>query len=328
MTESPRCIVLTPTFNDWKSLEQLLLEIDAQFVRMGVVGSVYVIDDGSHSHAGRERLGQLGLSAISSVKEISLLTNQGNQRALAIGIGYLAKNESADYLVVMDSDLEDDPAYLPTLMAKCREQADTAIVFAERTERSDPLWFRFFYRIYQWLYLLLIGREIRNGNYSILPWKMVPKLASLGELWAHYPAAIMKSRLKTASVPSRRRARRHGQSSMNLVPLVVHAFGGFAVFAEVISVRLVIFAGLTLGASAVVTAGLLLLRIFTDIPLVGWTSQIIALIAIFASLVVGHALTILFVTLVTRNKLTLIPSRDHEPFIAGTEILGGGSTKV
>ncbi len=308
-------VILTPVLNDWDSLALLLPSIDQVLAPLGVKAHVVVIDDGSFDFSGKEALAELSFSAITAIDEVVLGSNQGNQRALAIGIAHASKNIQADHLVIMDSDLEDRPGDIPMLLKRCVEEGDNKIVFAERTKRSEGHAFRLFYRFYQRLYRLLTGRSISIGNFSVVPWPLVSRLPYIGDIWNHFPASVMRARLPIIKVPTERGSRLTGESHMNLVNLVVHAFSGFSVFADVVAVRVMLWTFLVglglIGAMLVSIA----IKLGTDLAIVGWTSQMVAFFTIMFIQVLTTSAILLFLVLSHRVHPPMLPIHDYSRFI-------------
>ena len=179
------------------------------------------------------------------------------------------------------------------------------------------------YRFYQRLYRVFTGMSVSVGNFSVIPWRIVPKLANISELWSHYPAAIMRSRIPYTSLPTVRGKRLSGTGWMNTVPLIAHAFGGFAVHAEFFAARMLIAAFALSFFVVVVTLGLIGQKIFTDIPLVGWTSTIIGLLVIVLGQIISTAVITLFLVLNMRTQMQAIPLQEHSRFILSFERLYG-----
>lgn len=308
-------VVLIPTFNDWDSLASLLPLIDRELKRIGARGKVIVIDDGSTVHTGRQRLSDLSLLSIHDRLIVTLTRNLGSQRAIAIGLSYVADNEKADYVVIMDGDHEDDPVYIPNLLAACNEKGDQQIIFAERTKRSEGSVFRLLYAGYQVLYKILTGLPISIGNYSAIPFDLTRRIASIAELWRHYPASIMRARIPFSTIRAARSKRAIGESKMSLVPHVVHALSGFSVHGEVVAVRVILF---MLAIGLLVLAALALLfgiRIFTDIAIIGWTSQVVAILTV---LLFQLAITIILMAMFVisqRAQEPAIPASTYRVFI-------------
>lgn len=307
--------ILTATYNDWLSLAHLLPLLDDTLASLGAKGRVVVVDDGSIDFEGKDRVAECSLKAIESVEELVLGDNQGNQRAVAIGMAHVAEHVACDYLVLMDSDHEDKPEYIPRLLEACRKGGDRGIVFAERTKRSEGPLFTFFYRLYQWIYKAFTGHNISVGNFSVIPGHLIRRLSYMGELWNHIPASIMRSGVPFETIPSERGKRRFGKSSMNLVRLMVHAFSAFTVFADVFAVRLILW---TLGMVFLfVLGGMVLvgLKFGTCVAALGWPSQMVGLLLVILIQVLGMSVILLFLALSMRLKPPMIPAHDYGKFI-------------
>jgi glycosyltransferase involved in cell wall biosynthesis len=310
--------VLMPTYNDWHSVASMLPILDEVFQELQVSAHVVVIDDGSVDFSGRDAISTLSLHSISTVEDIALTRNQGNQRALAIGLGYIATMLSVDYLIVMDSDHEDRPQDIPAMLAKCAESGNSKVVFAERTQRSENLTFRAFYYAYQRVFSLATGTHISMGNFSVIPAALIRPIANIGELWNHFPVSIMRARIAFERVPTSRGKRLFGSSSMRIVPLIAHAFGGFAIYADVIAARgLLIASGLSvlIVLAGIVTIGL---RLTTNLVAFGSASILVGLLALILLQIVSMAGTLLFIVSWLRMQPPMIPLRDHGQFILGT----------
>jgi hypothetical protein len=308
-------VVLTAQYNDWISFAHLLPSIDENLAPLGVKSHMVVVNDGSVDSGGKELLEGLSLKAIESIEEVVLGDNQGNQRAMAIGLAHVAEHYDCDYLLLIDSDFEDNPKYTPQLLEACRAREDREIVFAERTKRSEGVIFLFFYRLYQKIYKAFTGHNIAVGNFSVVPGHLIRRLAYVGELWNHLPASIMRSNLPFSSIPTLRGKRRHGKSSMNLVRLVVHAFSAFSVFADVFAVRLIMW---TLGLVCLSVLGgmaLVVLKFISGVAALGWFSQMAGLLLVILLQILGMSVILLFLALSMRLKPPMIPAHDYEKFI-------------
>ena len=307
--------ILTATYNDWLSFAYLLPLLDNTLDSLGAKGRVVVVDDGSVDFEGKNMVAECSLKAIKSVDGLVLGDNQGNQRAVAIGLAHVAEHVACDYLVLMDSDHEDKSEYIPRLLEACREGGDREIVFAERTKRSEGLLFTFFYRLYQWIYRAFTGHNIAVGNFSVIPGHLVRRLSYVGELWNHIPASIMRSGIPFDIIPSERGKRRFGKSSMNLVRLVVHAFSAFTVFADVFAVRLILW---TLGLAFLFVPGSMVLVGFkfgAGVAALSWPLQILGLLLVVLIQILGISVILLFLALSMRLKPPMIPAHDYGKFI-------------
>lgn len=318
MSRNDEIVILTAAYNDWESVFALLGLLDKELAANALTAKVVVVDDGSPTFADAAAFATLKLSVISEVIVLTLNRNMGNQRAVAIGVGYVAKEMPCDYLVIMDSDMEDRPEDVPLLIAAA-EKSDHAIIFAERAKRSEGAVFKTFYGIYKFLYKMLTGMPISIGNFSAIPGYLIKRVASISEIWSHFPAGIMRARVPFATLSTTRGKRLYGQGKTNLVGLVIHGLSGLAVHADVVGVRIVMgilgLAGLIFVSIAVI----ILQKLFTDIHMLGWTSQIVILLG--GILIQGFvaAMFIVFLVLAAKNQRQIIPAVDYKHFIMASE---------
>ena len=315
MSQQKTAAILMATYNDWESIVDLLPRIDDELGRMRISARVVIVDDGSDEIGFRDQVVSLKLAAISAVDCIDLYRNQGNQRAVTIGIAYCAENIDCDYLIVMDSDHEDDPKYIPDLIAACDQNDGKKIVFASRSKRSEGVMFKGFYNAYKRLYHLLTGMPISIGNYSVLPNSQVRRVANIAELWSHFPAGIMRAKIPYTSIPSIRAKRSRGESKMNLVSLILHGLSGFSVHAEVVGIRvlvMVVLAALSILGLLVVAV---LLKMFTGIPILGWTSQIVGLLLVMLFQLFITMIIMVFMVISVRQHAPMIPIAVYKQFI-------------
>jgi polyisoprenyl-phosphate glycosyltransferase len=318
MSEIKDISILTAVYNDWESLCALLPKLDEELSSIGIRAKVVVIDDGSQEFADQDKFKNLKLTAIESITLITLMRNLGNQRALAVGFGYIASEMPERPLIVMDSDLEDQPEYIPALLETLAENSNK-IVFAERTQRSEGTQFKIFYGIYKRVYKLLTGMPIAIGNFSAIPGRLVKRIAGISEIWSHFPAGIMRARVPYITVPSIRGKRLYGQSTMNFVALIVHGLSGLAVHADIVGVRIILaILGLAMGLIIAIIV-VVLKRFFFDFFVIGWTSQVIIILGIALLQVFILAIFMAFLVLNGKTQRLLIPCVDYKKFILDTE---------
>jgi glycosyltransferase involved in cell wall biosynthesis len=297
MLNSPLLIV-TPVYEDRDASSQLFREL---FDAFGPAVFVVAVDDGSvREPVEPASLAHAGLSGTV----IRLRRNVGHQRAIAIGLSYVAEQmPDAQRVVVMDSDGEDRPATVRALLdALDAEQFDIAV--AERRNRVETWRFRAFYALYKLIFGTLTGRRIAFGNFMALKPAAVKRLCAMHELWIHVAGAVLGSRLRLASCPIDRGARYAGRSKMNFVGLALHGFKALMVFAEDVLVRVGVICVLI---SVMVTLAAILAVILKLIGFAtpGWFS--VALGVLFLVFLQTAALTLITLMLsgVTRGGAVL-----------------------
>lgn len=307
-------VVLIPVFDDWASLKLLLPQIDAALRTDSRTASVILIDDCSiQSPDGLVEL--KSLSAIQSIDVLSLTRNIGHQRALAIGLGYIATRRPCRAVIVMDGDGEDLPGDVPRLLQAFEEDGGQRIVFAQRTRRSEGLLFTIFYRLYRLAHRIITGIRVEVGNFSVLPYASLRKLAVVSETWNHYAAAIVHAKLPSILVPTVRGRRLAGRSRMDFVSLVGHGLSAMSVFSDKIAARMLALTGILVALLLAAIATMIGARIFTDIQIPGWTIAAIALVALILAQAGLLAVVFAFMTQAGRARGSFIPAREYEPFV-------------
>ena len=217
---------LIPVFNDWDSLNILLERIDQEISSFGDIFEVVVLNDGStikHSITNKN------FKKINLIKILNLKKNLGSQRALAIGLKYLSIIEKETNIILMDADGEDDPNLLKKIIDSSK-RFPNKIITANRTKRNENLIFRFMYEIHYLLTLLITGKKVRFGNYSLINSNKLKKILLNGDLWGAYPAAIVNNYNDIEPLFSERKKRDTGKTKMNLFKLLFHSLRIISVF--------------------------------------------------------------------------------------------------
>ena len=250
-TES-RFAVVMPIYEDREASARLFKELYAEY---GSNAYIVVVDDGSIAEpVTTEGLIDAKLDGVV----ITLKRNVGHQRAIAVGLSYVADQlPEIECTVVMDSDGEDIPSSIRTLVEPFqRQQID--VVVAQRKSRVETFKFKGFYLIYKALFRLLTGRSISFGNFMALRMSALKRLVAMQELWTHVAGCVLTSKLRVCTLPIDRGPRYAGVSKMNFVGLALHGFRALMVFAEDVLVRV-----------GIVCAGVAALTIFCGASAIG-----------------------------------------------------------
>ena len=183
-------------------------------------------------------------------------------------------------------------------------------MFAARHRRSEALLFQVFYRLFQLLHLLLTGRGIRIGNFSIVPPRALERLVVSSEIWSHYAAAITNTRVPFTAIPTARAKRIAGRSRMNFTALVVHGLSALSLYSHAIGVRLLVIAGVVIVAGL----GLLLAAWWGGFASTGQFAFFFGLISILLQASLGGLLFV-FLLLSLRQVAVVVPSREYALFV-------------
>ena len=309
MSHTYQFVVVMPIYEDQEASSRLFQELYSEY---GTSVYVVAVDDGSVGQpVGVDALEACGLAGVV----ITLKRNVGHQRAIAIGINYVAEHlKDIEHTVVMDSDGEDTPASIRTLMAALRSQP-VDVVVAERKSRVETLRFRAFYLVYKCLFALLTGRKISFGNFMALKPNAICRLAVMPEIWTHVASAVLTSKLRIDTLPIDRGPRYAGKSKMNFVGLALHGFRGLMVFAEDVLVRVGIVCALI--ATTTVLGGLTAIALkLAGFATPGWFS--VAMGILFLTFLQTGALTLMTLMLTGVVRSGAATQIDYRGFVAST----------
>jgi hypothetical protein len=293
-----RLIVVTPVFEDTEASSILFFEL---IRACGCDIHIVAVDDGSV----RQPLTLDGLEAAGASGTIlKLKRNVGHQRAIAVGLSYVADQiPDAERVVIMDSDGED----LPDTIAALASQLDDGhldVVVAQRKSRVETLRFKLFYLVYKWLFKLLTGRKISFGNFMAMNNVAVHRLAIMGELATHVAGTVLLSRLRWGTCALDRGPRYAGKSKMNFVGLALHGFKALMIFAEDVLVRV----GIACAAVAALSLFASVLAVslkFMGFATPGWFSVALGLLLLVFLQTGAITLMTLMLTGITRGSMLL-----------------------
>jgi hypothetical protein len=288
-----------PVYEDRPSATELIRNLASN---CSITPYIVAIEDGSL----RNPLDTSSISDAGLTGEILYLArNMGHQRAIATGISYVAMNFDADVVVIMDSDGEDRPESIGALIEVLKGQ-DVDAVVARRRKRSEKLSFRVFYVVYRMIFQLLTGRTIRFGNFTALSPRAVRRLAAMQELWVHFAASLMVSRLRIGAVATDRGVRYAGNSQMNFVSLSLHGLRSIMVFAEDVLVRVGMFCTVLAGAASALLLLTLLLKLI-GFATPGWFSTASGILIV----ILMQAGILMFTTLMVSGIVRSSPPLTH-----------------
>jgi len=195
--------VIIPVYNEVESLKELHKELTAVLSGYDNYELLFV-DDGS-SDGSINILNELSNSDYHT-KVIQFYRNYGKAAALAEGF----KVSSADYVVTMDADLQDDPAEIPNLVAKLEEGYD--LVSGWKKTRHDPWTKRWPSKFANIITRLMTGVKIHDMNCGLKIYKqsVVKSLDVYGGRHRYIPALAGQKKFKVSEVAVNHRQRKFG----------------------------------------------------------------------------------------------------------------------
>ena len=221
-----RFTILIPIYNDWESLEKLLIEINESIKNIqNTIFDCIIVND--HSTIKRPKINIP--SNINLIKIVNMKENRGHARCNAFGIKYLSTDPKLDYVILMDGDGEDRPEEIKLLVDKVLTEPNVSVV-AKRIKRSEGPLFQLLYYIHKYLTLFTTGKLINFGNYSCLTKNDLFILSSKASLWSSFSGSFKRYIKNYNEIDSFRGMRFFGPSQMSLFKLIIHSTSIITVF--------------------------------------------------------------------------------------------------
>ena len=229
--------ILIPVYNDWKSVIQLMQNINSEISNLDIEFSIIIINDGSTDTVPKI---DIDLNYIKSLKILNLKKNMSHQRSIAIGLRHIYENENFDYIIPMDGDGEDRPEEIKEFIEKIKKNPNNVIV-GERVKRSEGIIFKIGYAIHKLITYVFTGHNIKFGNFTCISKSKVTELLNEKATWNSYSGSLTKITKKMIKVSSIRGKRYFDLSKMSYLNLIKHSLSIISVFKLTVILRSILF---------------------------------------------------------------------------------------
>lgn len=271
--------MVLPVYNEVETLREFFGELVSAVEPLGFDVEVVFVNDGSTDNSlAKMRHIKDEFGSRIDVMILDFARNFGHQAAVTAGI----EHTTGDVVLIMDTDMQDDPAVIPAMVDKWRAGAE--VVFATRTSRREPLLVRALFSTYYRVFSSITPIEIPHaaGNFGLIDRRVADEIRHLPEHNRYYPGLRAWVGFRQDGVDAPRRGRPGGNSRVGLVGLAELAFDAFFGF-SVLPLRLAFAAAVLLALAGVVgIAVIFYIKLFTDLAVTMWSS-IMTLIIFTAS---------------------------------------------
>ncbi len=226
-----KIIIVLPLYNDWKSANKLLGNINKIFLKKSNI-NIIIVDDYSSEKINIDVKKYLN---IKKIHVLSLNQNVGSQKAIYLALKKI-QNETNAIIVVMDADGEDDPSKLRKLVIKA-EKNEKGIVFAKRTKRTENVILRFLNIIRLIITFLLTGKFLNIGNFCAFSGKNLKALLSNRNITLAFSSGAIKNIKKNYFISIKKKNRYFGRSKVSFYFLIMHSINLISVFYKEVFLR-------------------------------------------------------------------------------------------
>ena len=208
---TPAVSVVVPLYNEEENAP--LLQAELATALSGLAHEVIFVDDGSTDQT---------VSRLTKAPEIRILQfekNAGQSAAMYAG----ANAARGDVVVLIDGDLQNDPADIPRLLAEIERGAD--LVCGYRAQRKDTIVKRLTSRIANFVRSRFTKDGVRDTGCTLKAMRRecVRTLIPFKGMHRFIPALVKGAGYRLVEIPVNHRARKFGQSKYGLGNRAVRA---------------------------------------------------------------------------------------------------------
>ena len=204
MTNSPRVSVVVPLFNEEANMPILQSELRAALG--GLDHEIIFVDDGSIDRTVER------IENAANVRVLRFAKNAGQTAAIYAGL-QTARGATA---VLIDGDLQNDPADIPKLLAEISRGAD--LVCGYRAQRKDTLVKRLTSRVANFVRSRFTKDGVRDTGCTLKAMRRecVGALVPFKGMHRFIPALIKAAGYRLVEIPVNHRPRRFGRTKYGL----------------------------------------------------------------------------------------------------------------
>lgn len=203
--------IVVPVYNECDNLRLLYQSIHEAVSPLQLVWELILVDDGSQD-GSLAVLEELSRADAEHVCVIQLRRNFGQTAAIAAGIDH---SEGA-VIVLMDADLQNDPADIPTMLAKIDEGYD--VVSGWRINRQDNFTRRLPSQIANRLISWSTGVNLHDYGCTLKAYRreVITGFRLYGEMHRFIPAYANSFGARMIEMPVHHHPRRYGKAKYGL----------------------------------------------------------------------------------------------------------------
>ena len=204
--------LIIPVFNEEASLRLLHQALLESLRDLHLPWEVVFVDDGSSDNSVQILEELAAVDPVHTVV-VELRRNFGQTSAIAAGIDHAC----GEIIVLMDADMQNDPADVPMLLEKIEEGYD--VVSGWRVDRQDKFLTRVVpSRSANWLISKVTGVHLHDYGCTLKAYRreVITGFRLYGEMHRFIPAYASQYGARMIEVPVRHHPRQHGETKYGL----------------------------------------------------------------------------------------------------------------
>ena len=263
--------IITPCYNEEETVDYFYDEVHKAILRLDTDYEIIFVNDGSKDKTLEKCLELKKLD--NKIKIINFSRNFGKEAAMLAGM----REAKGDYVVIMDTDLQDPPALLPEMMTYVENGEYDSVATYRVSRKGEPPIRSFFARMFYKLINKMIDVEIVDGarDYRLMNRNMVDAVLKLGEYHRFSKGIFAWVGFKTKYLEYENVERVAGETKWSFWKLFKYAIDGIVGFTTV-PLRLATIAGALVSSFGFIYMLYIVVKaLFFGDPVAGFPSLIV-----------------------------------------------------
>jgi len=264
--------IVSPVYKAEKIIPELVKRIVEHVAPVSGQYEIILVEDGSPDKSW-EQISE-ACKANSKVKGVRLSRNFGQHYAITAGI----ESAKGKYIVVMDCDLQDNPKYIPEMIAQCKAGND--IVYTSKVSRRHSGMKNLAAHIYFRLFNYLSENQTATGDigaFSVISRKAADAFLSIRDYHRHYLMVLRLLGFSSTVITIEHDNRFEGKSTYTFRKLLAHAIDGITSQSDKL-LRISINIGFGFFLISLLWAAVIIARYFVVGSLPGYTSTMVLML--------------------------------------------------
>lgn len=267
----PKISIVVPMYNEEDNISELYERLKSVMKKLPQLQYEYIfVNDGSIDHT-YENLVSLA-DKDENIIVVNFTRNFGHEAATTAGI----VNSNGDAVIIIDADLQDPPELIVDMVKKWEEGYE--IIYAKRKSRKGETFLKrmtskLFYRVFNMLTDTKMPKD--TGDFRLIDSKVANDFKKLKEKNRITRALINWIGYNQTHILFDRDKRFSGKTKYNYFKLIRLAIDSITSFSTK-PLTFIVFVGLLLSLLSFATGVIfILIKLFTNIPINGWTSTVV-----------------------------------------------------
>lgn len=264
--------IVSPVYQAEKIIPELVSRTENELKKLNCEYEIILVEDHSPDNSWREI--ETTCRRNKSVIGLKLSRNYGQHYAITAGL----IEASGNYIVVMDCDLQDDPAYIADMLRLAESGFD--IIYTSKENRAHGR-IKNLLALAYFKVIAFLSNQPENshqvGAYSLITKKVRDAFILYGERHRHYLPILRSLGFKSTHLQIQHYPRFEGKTSYSLSKLIRHGVDGI-VSQSTLLLYFSIYIGFSFFVFSLIGIAYYIYNYFANTVLPGYTSLIIVIL--------------------------------------------------